>query len=185
MVVLYGSRGGRDGADALLAQVLHRWTGATALPPTARTGAGKPFFPTLPQVHFNISHNGALLLCGGGDAPVGVDIERVRPRSTDLPRHALSAAEYDWYRRRGSCWTDFYQLWTLKESRCKYTGQGISRPARTIAVPLFEAGQQGALDGLTFCSYGGEGWRAAACTRLPEALPTCIFWPEGAPDEDC
>lgn len=162
-------------AYALLAALLRAEYGLEELPKMARSGRGKPWFPACPDLHFNVSHSGELLLCGVGPEPLGVDIERVRPRRAGLARYVLSDGEYGWYRARGESWEALYTLWTLKEARCKCTGEGLSRPPREIAVPLLEPGTGGELDGFQFRSYGGKDWRAAACAA-EEAPPQTICW---------
>ena len=171
-MVLWASRTGEQDRYALLC----RCCGLKELPPMACTAEGKPYFPQLPGVHFNLSHSGPLLLCGGGSRPVGVDIEVIRPRRGRLAEYVLSPAELAWFRARGERWGDFYTLWTLKESRVKQAGTGLRVSPREIGVPLLEPGQIGALDGLAFASYGGEDWRAAACTDSGELLPSQILW---------
>lgn len=137
--------------------------GVEELPPMETSPRGKPRFPTLPECRFSLSHSGPLALCGVGDGELGVDVELIRPRRDLLPRRTLSPAELDWFRSRGSRWADFYTLWTLKEARVKQAGTGLDRPARSIAVPLLEPGQEAELDGLRFTAYGGEDWRGALC----------------------
>ena len=39
-----------------------------------------------------------------GEAPLGVDVERVKPRRTGLPRYVLSDREFQWFAARGSRW---------------------------------------------------------------------------------
>ena len=175
-MVLWGGQGGREEVYGLLAALLRAEYGLTALPEVARGERGKPWFPTRPGLHFNVSHSGGLLLCGAGSAPLGVDIERVRPRREGLARAVLSGAEYDWYQARGGGWEALYTLWTLKEARCKYTGQGLIRPPREIPVPLLAPGEAGQLDGLSFRAYGGPDWRAAACCGAGGAPPEEICW---------
>ena len=160
---------GRGGAHGLLAELLKSEYGLSPLPETAREKSGKPFFPGRRALHFNLSHSGPLALCGVGGAPLGVDLEVLRPRREGLARYALSAAEYAWFQQQGGDWGVFYTLWTLKEARVKCVGSGLRQLARTIAVPLRLPGQEGALDGLLFRAYAGETWRAAACCRPPEA----------------
>ena len=41
--------------------------------------SGKPLFHDLPDVHFNISHTGGLVVCVVGNIPIGIDAERIRP----------------------------------------------------------------------------------------------------------
>ena len=49
------------------------------LPPLALTEKGKPYFPDIPAVHFSISHTDGAVLAALSAAPVGVDVERLRP----------------------------------------------------------------------------------------------------------
>ncbi|OUN02697.1 hypothetical protein B5G43_16035 [Flavonifractor sp. An92] len=142
-------------------------------------GVPRPEFDTLPggkpilkdgALHFSLSHSGAFALCGLGKRPLGVDVERIKPRRPNLPRYALSEREFQWFTQRGSNWEDFYTLWTLKESYVKYTGSGLDRAARSIEVPLLSPGEEGQWNGLWFRAWGGTGWRAACCgEERPEA----------------
>ena len=165
---------GRGDAHGLLAELLKSEYGLSPLPETAREESGKPFFPGFRALRFNLSHSGPLALCGVGAAPLGVDLEVLRPRREGLARYALSEAEYDFFRQQGGDWGAFYTLWTLKEARVKCTGQGLRQLARTISVPLLWPGERGELDGLVFRAYAGEGWRAAACCISPEEPPKQI-----------
>ncbi|MCD7948435.1 MAG: 4'-phosphopantetheinyl transferase superfamily protein [Oscillospiraceae bacterium] len=165
---------GRQTAQHLLEHTLQEACGFTQLPPIARAPEGKPYFPGHPALHFNLSHSGPFALCAVGDVPLGVDIECLRPRRPGLARHVLSEREYRWFLARGAAWEDFYSLWTLKESRCKQEGIGLRRPPRTITVPLITTGAA-ELDGLSFRTYGGEGWRAAVCAPAGIPLPTGLI----------
>ena len=132
------------------------------------------FFPDAPQICFNLSHSGPLALCGTGSAPLGVDLEILRPRREGLAKYALSEAEYDFFRQQGGDWGAFYTLWTLKEAKVKCTGRGLRQLPRTIAVPLLRPGERGELDGLVFRAYAGADWRGAACCLPPEEPPDQI-----------
>ena len=145
--------------------LLSRLLDLSALPRMERRPGGKPWFPDRPELCFNVSHSGGLALCAVSDGPVGADVELVRPRRAGLPRYVLSEEEHRWYLAQGGGWPRFYTLWTLKEARVKCTGEGLVRPARTIAVPLLAPGETGALDGLVFTALAGETWRGAVCTK--------------------
>ena len=166
---------GHGDAYELLGELVTAEYGLADLPPVERDENGKPFFPGAPGLHFNLSHSGPYALCALGDAPVGADVEQVRPRRPFLPEKALSPEEFAWFQTLGGRWEDFYTLWTLKEAKVKCLGSGLDRPAREIAVPLLSPGGTGTLEGLTFTSYAGPGWRAALCspggTALLEAFP--------------
>ena len=161
-------------AHALLRRSAGLVWGMDALPDLDRAPKGKPFFHSMPQCRFNLSHSGPFALCALSDDEVGADIEVIRPRRSFLPQKVLSEAEFAWFRDRGSRWEDFYTLWTLKEARVKYTGTGLTLPARDIAVPLLDPGQHARLDGLTFTAYAGEGWGAALCAWEAGPLIECI-----------
>lgn len=42
-------------------------------------GNGKPVVRQLPSFHFNLSHSGDWVVCAVDDAPVGIDIEEIKP----------------------------------------------------------------------------------------------------------
>ena len=53
----------------------------------------KPYFPRHEELHFNLSHSGALALCALDAAPVGVDIQVIKPLRPALPRRVCSPRE--------------------------------------------------------------------------------------------
>ena len=162
---------GEGDAYALLGELLRAEYGLGVLPAMARGADGKPYFPGEPELHFNVSHSGGLALCGAGEAPLGVDVEVLRPRRPGLARYVCSEAESAWLERQGGDWGAFYTLWTLKEARVKCTGEGLRRPPRDIAVPLLRPGETGELDGLVFSAFSGETW-----WRRPAAQPLRARW---------
>lgn len=155
-------------AMLLLSQVLAREYGLRSLPELRKTALGKPYFPSFPGLHFNLSHSGSWVLCAVSQAPVGVDIEGIRPRGPSLPRYALSEKEYAQFRRMGEDWPAFYSLWTRKEAWCKYTGQGLKRQWKEDPPE----------EGLYYGAYGDQLWRAAVCGEEP--APKDIIWWEGS-----
>ena len=147
--------------------------------PCGRSGAWKlsrrrrsapwasPFSPAIPR-STSISAT-AVVLCAVADAPVGVDVERLRPRRVALVKRALSEEESAWYVSRGRRWEDFYTLWTCKEARVKCLGTGLIQAPASISVPLLDSGAAATLDGLVFTTYAGEGYRAALCSPTDTA----------------
>ena len=160
MLLILGSRNeeGRAASRRLLALGLREIWGLEEMPPVERGPMGKPFFPFMPHIHFNLSHSGDLALCAFSDQSVGVDIERVRPHRAGLPRYVLSDREYQWFQAQGGGWEKFCQLWTRKESWVKRTGGSIAGPAK-ICPPL--PGEQA--EGVLLHDFSGEGWHAAVC----------------------
>jgi len=81
-----------------------------------------------PDIHLNLSHSGERLLAALAPVPVGVDLERVRPRAAAgeaarlfCPTEAVTLAALEEPARL----TAFYRLWTLKESACKAAGLSV------------------------------------------------------------
>lgn len=89
-----------------------------------RYGAqGKPYLTDGP--FFSISHSRGYAAVAISDAPVGLDVELVRPFHEKLPERIFSMGELKWFQERNSCRVDFFTLWTLKESYYKYLGTGL------------------------------------------------------------
>lgn len=165
MIWLLGTRTehqrSKETAGRLLAFAVFRAWGWTELPPMARDGKGKPFFPDFPHRCFNLSHAGPLALCALSDlGPVGVDVEPVRPHRPDLPRYVMSDRELAAF---DGSWADFARIWTLKEAYAKYLGRSVW-PPRSVPVP----------PPVPFRCYAGPDWRAALCADGP--LPQAVEW---------
>ena len=90
--------------------------------------SGKPYIIGYPDVHFNISHSGHIVVCAVCDKPVGVDIQLMKSRSFDrLAKRAFTDKEQKLFfslppdKRR----EQFFSTWTAKESYIKYLGTGV------------------------------------------------------------
>ena len=162
MTVIYGTKG-TDGTALdwpLLELAVRECWGWDALPPVERSLRGKPLFAGTNSRWFSLSHSGGIALCALSSAPVGVDVELVRPRRAGLPAYVLSESELAGF---DGTWGDFYRLWTLKESWCKRED-----------IPLFPPRELPVRPPCPHKSYSGEDWRAAVCcTDVP---PDAILW---------
>lgn len=101
---------------------------------------GKPFLIQHPHIHFNLSHAGDWIICADDSAPVGVDIEKVRPIDFAIAERFFTSSEYKLLldapeQKRLQL---FYTLWTLKESYIKFVGKGLSIPLDSFAVQLVD-----------------------------------------------
>ena len=88
------------------------------LPETAELPGGKPYFPACPQLHFSVSHTRTAALVAVSAAPVGADVEQVRPLHPAMARRLAQADCGD---------LQPFELWTLRESWFKLTGTGDLR----------------------------------------------------------
>lgn len=115
----------------------------------ARTEDGKPFFPELPDIHFNFSHSGEYVACAFSDREIGLDLQEHRKAHTSILRIAkrfFTSEEYEAIlslpggspagigNSAGSPADPdnsadrlllFYRFWTIKEAYLKYLGCGL------------------------------------------------------------
>lgn len=117
----------------LLEQGLSRDFGLSLDPSDIIRGPhGKPCLKSRPDIHFNISHCHGLAACALSDVPVGIDVENIRPFREHLLRKALTAEEQRFLDQKSTGDTArqewFFRFWTLKESRIKHSGVGMSVP---------------------------------------------------------
>ena len=94
-------------------------------------------------IHFNVSHAGDFVLCAVADAPLGVDIEQIKPFRAGLVGRYFTVAEADYVWGGNplpaaesiddpdTC-ARFYCVWTAKEAYVKMTGTGISTDLKKV-----------------------------------------------------
>lgn len=176
-MTIYGARGltRREQARELLARAAAEEWGLPGLPALQRLPGGKPVFAAYPQLHFNLSHSGDLALCALDASPVGVDIQVVKPWRAGLFRRVCTPEELDWLEAQADPPSAFALLWALRECRVKESGLGLRTAIRDIRVPRPDTCPC-ILDGLTFRTWSGEGWAAAACGHSDP--PERICWRE-------
>ena len=93
---------------------------------------GKPYLLGYPEIRFNLSHSHerVMCVCAKGDIELGCDVEMVRNERLKVAKRFFT--EYE-NRLLDECATDkdrdalFFELWTLKESYIKCTGEGLAR----------------------------------------------------------
>ncbi|MGN6712626.1 4'-phosphopantetheinyl transferase family protein [Anaerocolumna jejuensis] len=100
------------------------------------TEYGKPYLKNREDVYFNISHSGSWVVCAIGEQPVGVDIEKISKVDLDIAKRFFTTHEYN---RIVLCSTEdkqseFFKLWTLKESYIKMIGKGLSIPLNSFEL---------------------------------------------------
>ncbi len=101
-----------------------RFAGRRVCAQVARSPRGRPYFPHEPSLHLSISHSADVWACAISDAPVGLDIEYLRPCDfTRIAARFFHPDEADYVRQGGEA--AFFEVWTAKESFVKCTGQGI------------------------------------------------------------
>lgn len=94
---------------------------------------GKPYLKDRNDLFFSISHSDHYVVCTASETEVGVDIEPLSPIRPAMVRRCFSADEQNWI---GDDAHRFTRLWTMKEAYMKFTGTGLSVPAKDIHLPI-------------------------------------------------
>lgn len=95
--------------------------------------------------HWSISHKRTWVAAVVADRPVGIDIEHVAPRKTDLFDEVATEDEWSLVGRRD--WSTFFRIWTAKEATLKANGLGIGHLDDCRVV-----GAAAALEMMTVCA---------------------------------
>ena len=86
---------------------------------------GKPYLSGYPDVHFNVSHSGELIVCAVGREKVGIDVEKVREFKENLIFKVCNREERERILNSVDTNAEFCKVWTKKEAYLKYLGEGI------------------------------------------------------------
>lgn len=114
-------------AYLLLREALEKEYGIREAPEFVFGPHGKPFLRDYPDVHFNLSHCPAAVLCVVDSEPVGCDIEKVEAAlDRDLCQKTCSPEELEAVLGAQDPALAFFSLWTRKEAFLKLTGTGLS-----------------------------------------------------------
>lgn len=82
----------------------------------------KPYFINVP-IHFNISHDGDLVVGVVSDRDIGIDI--METKEIDFDKFVSYFSEYEWKNINKNVLTNFYIYWSMKEAYIKAIGKGL------------------------------------------------------------
>lgn len=82
----------------------------------------------------SISHCEDMVACAVSEAPVGIDIEKIRPVKPDLVDRVCTPEERAYV---GDSPEQFFEIWTAKEAYFKMQGTGITdfQTVNTLTIP--------------------------------------------------
>jgi hypothetical protein len=172
---------GRPAARRALREILGAYLGIAPEAVELRAAEqGKPQFPDPAPLSFNLSHTGrlALVAVAAAATPVGVDVERMKPRRDPLrlarrrlppeDAPAIEAAPEGPQRQAA-----FHAAWVAYEARVKCTGVGLDGPpppATVVAHPL-EVGDGYAAAVAVDQGAGGPERVSGPAAVTPESAP--------------
>ncbi|MCX8129420.1 MAG: 4'-phosphopantetheinyl transferase superfamily protein [Clostridia bacterium] len=100
---------------------------------------GKPYIDNVNYFKFNISHSGCYVVIATSTHKVGVDIEKIQPVDLGVASRFYTEKEYK-YIQSLPCddkkVSEFFRLWTLKESYIKAIGKGMKIPLNSFEFDL-------------------------------------------------
>ncbi|NBH12656.1 4'-phosphopantetheinyl transferase superfamily protein [Lachnospiraceae bacterium] len=133
----------RNIADRMLAYGFCAQFGLGYDPKLVERGThGKPFWTGRQEIYFNVSNTAGLVVCALSDLETGVDAEHIRAVKPAVVRRCCTESEIDYIKgtsgenREEEAKERFFQLWTLKESFIKMTGQGMYFPMKEAAFSI-------------------------------------------------
>lgn len=103
--------------------------------PLSLTQNGKPFCC---GTHFNVSHSGRYVIGIASDKETGCDIEYMDKAPLEVAEKFFYRSELDLINHSSDKSHAFWQLWTLKESYMKMTGEGMSLALDRFEVNVFD-----------------------------------------------
>jgi phosphopantetheinyl transferase len=96
---------------------------------------GRPYLPAEPGLSCSISHSHRYGVAAVSLAPVGIDIESIRPRDPRLLEYVAEKTEAAALRHLvGSAAELLTLIWTLKEATAKASGLGLGLALRRLRV---------------------------------------------------
>ncbi len=81
--------------------------------------------PEIDGIYFNVSHSGEYVIGVVSDTPVGCDIEKMGKAPLEIADRYFYDSEKDYIMNHKDKDYAFWQMWTLKESYMKMTGEGM------------------------------------------------------------
>lgn len=95
---------------------------------------GKPYLEGT-DFYFSLSHSGQYAVCSYSDAPIGVDLQKIKDTFPKHTKKILSDAEITYL--ENLCEAEkkewFYRLWAKKESLIKWDGRGLRLPLQELS----------------------------------------------------
>jgi 4'-phosphopantetheinyl transferase len=153
--------------------------------PTVGTNEfGKPYLQDYRDLHFNLSHSGSWVACVLSSAPVGIDVEQIQSGWQEIARNVFAPSEMEDFLAMPVAQGEgyFFDVWTLKESYLKMTGEGLSHPLTGIAVGRTGTGElrilhddRAVADVFPAVSGRLQGYRLALCAQIRPTLESLEF----------
>lgn len=95
---------------------------------------GKPLVIAKKNVYYSISYSNNWIICIVNDKPVGIDLEHVNEIDYQLIIKYFHSHEVEQINKMQNKLSEFYRIWTLKESYLKLLGTGLYKELNTFNI---------------------------------------------------
>lgn len=129
---------------------------------------GKPYLPSCPGVHFNISHCEKAVACALNSAEIGIDIQDDVSDISGISSLVLCERELELLRLASRPNALFSRLWSIKESYVKCLGTGISDNLREL--DFSDLPSRGEKYNLQFYTQSAKGLHLSVCSPVLETV---------------
>lgn len=151
-------------AELLLIQAVREWSFEAVVPLEIQEGEkGKPGFVSLP-LFFSLSHSGPFIACALSDHEVGIDIQKRSGYRESLAKRCFSDRERRYLEKCTDRDAVFTEIWCLKESYLKATGEGITRPMSDFSLAFDDPLTLADSDDVRFWQRMDARYHLAVCT---------------------
>ncbi len=103
---------------------------------------GKLFLEGREDLFFNLSHSGRYAVCAAGDAPVGIDVQKITRVPDGFLDRWYTESEKDLVLSSGEPDRMFTRIWTIKEACMKMTGLGLRIMPQKLEVTFPRTGRE-------------------------------------------
>lgn len=133
-------------------------------------GSRKPYLKHHPEIHFNLSHSGTMVMAAFSDREVGCDIEKMGKENLKLAKRFFHPEEWKVLEYADDKQELYYRYWTLKESVMKLNGKGMGLPLNSFCICMekdksLRAEVDGRMKPYDLREYALSGYRAALCAE--------------------
>ena len=132
--------------------------------------------PKIQGIYFNLSHSGEMVICAVSEKPVGCDVEKIKEANLKVADRFFSENEVEYLKTfdEKSRASEFFRLWTMKESYMKMTGEGMR-----LALDQFEfifektvkVFRNGEVCPCYIKEYEVPGYKVSVCAEEKEFAP--------------
>ena len=126
-----GSKG-KEASDSRILRCVELFMGVGVEAFIERPEGGKPRMKPDAGIYFSLSHSGKYCICAVSRQEVGVDVQSTAKKYRHEIAGRFHPDERAYLLNNG--YRDFFDVWTVKESYVKFTGQGIAGGLSTFSV---------------------------------------------------